>query len=165
MFPVKAARSKGKLRSGAAFVVLRAGSEVLLRHRPDAGLLGGMTEVPTTVWSETFKQRAALLMAPELDLPTPAAAHNGFREASPMAWRRLPGVVTHVFTHFPLELVVYVAHVPAGTQPDPDMWFASLGALANEALPTLMRKVIAHALEAERKPPRPAPPARSARRP
>ena len=28
-------------------------------------------------------------------------------------WRRLAGVVTHVFTHFPLELTVFTATVPA----------------------------------------------------
>ena len=30
------------------------------------------------------------------------------------AWRRLPGVVTHTFTHFPLELVVYAAQSRRG---------------------------------------------------
>jgi hypothetical protein len=31
-------------------------------------------------------------------------------------WRRKTGVVTHVFTHFPLELVVYTATVPPRTR-------------------------------------------------
>ena len=40
-------------------------------------------------------------------------------------WRRLPGAVTHVFTHFPLELVVFRAEVP-GTAAAPDgmRWIA-----------------------------------------
>jgi A/G-specific adenine glycosylase len=54
--------------------------------------------------------------------------------------------VTHVFTHFPLELVVYLGQVPASTRtPEGTRWVA-LPDLAGEALPNLMRKVVAHAL-------------------
>jgi A/G-specific adenine glycosylase len=59
----------------------------------------------------------------------------------------VPGVVTHVFTHFPLELVVYAAGVTANTAaPNGARWVA-LADLLGEALPNLMRKVLAHALE------------------
>src|SRR6266851_4555847 len=44
-FPRKAAKKTGTLRRGAAFVVTR-GDELLVRTRPEKGLLGGMTEVP-----------------------------------------------------------------------------------------------------------------------
>ena len=47
-FPRKAPKAEGKLRRGAAFVVVRADGFVLVRTRPAKGLLGGMTEVPTT---------------------------------------------------------------------------------------------------------------------
>jgi A/G-specific adenine glycosylase len=61
-------------------------------------------------------------------------------------WRRIPGVVAHVFTHFPLELVVYLAEVPANaTAPTGARWIARAD-LPGEALPSLMRKVLAHAL-------------------
>ena len=61
-------------------------------------------------------------------------------------WRRLPGIVTHVFTHFPLELIVYLANVPADTAAPRGMRWVALADLAGEALPNLMRKVVAHAL-------------------
>ena len=62
-------------------------------------------------------------------------------------WKRLPGVVTHVFTHFPLELVVYAAEVARNAgAPDGARWVA-IDVLPDEALPTVMRKVLAHALE------------------
>ncbi len=48
-FPRKAPKKTGTLRSGAAFVVTR-GDELLVRSRPEKGLLGGMTEVPTSDW-------------------------------------------------------------------------------------------------------------------
>ena len=65
---------------------------------------------------------------------------------TPPKWRRIAGVVTHVFTHFPLELVVYTAEVaPRAAPPDGARWVA-LAELADEALPNVMRKVLAHAL-------------------
>ena len=101
-FPVKAPKREGRLRRGAAFVVTRSGGAVLVRTRASKGLLGGMTEVPTTEWTHDFEDRSALSEAPRLARAKPT-------------WRKLPGVVTHVFTHFPLQLVVYTAEVPPGT--------------------------------------------------
>jgi A/G-specific adenine glycosylase len=133
-FPRKAPKREGKLRRGAAFVAVRADGCVLVRSRPPKGLLGGMTEVPTTDWSHDFDEKQATRDAPRLARATPK-------------WQRLPGVVTHVFTHFPLELVVYAAEVPRNTgAPDGARWVA-IDALPGEALPTVMRKVLAHALD------------------
>src|SRR5207244_5711821 len=92
-FPVKAPRREGRRRRGAAFVVLRADGFVLVRSRPPKGLLGGMTEVPTTAWTHDFDDATAIEEAPKL---------SGAR------WRRLPGVVMHVFTHLTITLIVYV---------------------------------------------------------
>jgi len=132
-FPIKAPKKEGKLRHGAAFVAVRADGCVLVRTRAPKGLLGGMTEVPTTQWSHDFDPSAALTHAPRFGRATPK-------------WRRLPGVVTHVFTHFPLELVVYLAEVPAGAAaPEGSRW-SGRAELAGEAFPNVMRKVLAHAL-------------------
>src|SRR5471032_2563473 len=43
-FPRKAPKREGTLRRGAAYVALRADRRVLLRTRPEKGLLGAMTE-------------------------------------------------------------------------------------------------------------------------
>jgi A/G-specific adenine glycosylase len=130
-FPRKAAKKTGELRRGAAFVVTR-GSDVLLRSRPAKGLLGGMTEVPTSDWIAEQSDRRALAQAPKL-------AEGG-------RWHRKAGVVTHVFTHFPLELVVYTSQVPARTRaPDGARWVPR-AVLHEEALPNVMRKVLAHGL-------------------
>jgi A/G-specific adenine glycosylase len=129
-YPRRMPKAEGKLRKGAAFVVLRADETVLLRRRPRRGLLGGMTEVPNTEWSATFEEKSALGSAPVK-----------------AKWHRKPGYVRHVFTHFPLELSVYVAKVPKETSAPKGARFAKLAALDREALPSLMRKVIAHALD------------------
>jgi A/G-specific adenine glycosylase len=131
-FPRKAAKREGKLRRGAAFVVVRADGHVLLRTRPAKGLLGGMSEVPTTAWTHDFDDDTSLAAAPRF----PRAA-----------WRRVPGRVSHVFTHFPLELTVHVARVGAATKAPAGTRWVALADLADEALPNLMRKVVARALD------------------
>jgi A/G-specific adenine glycosylase len=138
-FPRRTPKREGALRRGAAFVVCRADGYVLLRTRPTKGLLGGMTEVPTTAWSANFDEGDALKGAPIFSsLP-------GTRK---IAWRRMHGVVRHVFTHFPLELSVYVAELPPETRaPDGTRW-TKISTLDGEALPSLMHKVVAHALDA-----------------
>lgn len=128
-FPRRAPKVEGKLRRGAAFVVRRADGSVLLRTRPERSLLGGMSEVPGTEWSADFVLKRALRAAPDLEAK----------------WRRLPGIVRHVFTHFPLELVVYAADVPRASRASRGMRFVASSDLKGEALPSLMRKVLAHA--------------------
>ena len=138
-FPRRVPKREGDLRRGAAFVVCRADGFVLLRTRPAKGLLGGMTEVPTTEWSKDFAASKALDGAPHF-----AALRK------PMAWRKTAGVVRHVFTHFPLELTVYVSDVPARTAAPKGTRWIEISELDGEALPSLMRKVIAHALPSNR---------------
>lgn len=135
-FPRKAPKSEGRLRHGAAFWIERADGAVLVRTRPLRGLLAGMTEVPTSEWTHDFDAAAALRAAPRVA--------NGKRKR---AWRKLPGKVTHVFTHFPLELVVYAAAVPAGTRAPAGMRFVRRAGFDDEAWPSLMRKVIALATD------------------
>jgi A/G-specific adenine glycosylase len=130
-FPNKAAKKSGDLRRGAAFVVTR-GDELLVRTRSEKGLLGGMTEVPGSDWRAAQDDEDALKQAPRL--------------AGATDWRRKVGVVTHVFTHFPLELVVYTAQVAARTRAPKDMRWVPIATLDGEALPNVMRKVIAHGL-------------------
>ncbi|KQT26848.1 MULTISPECIES: A/G-specific adenine glycosylase [unclassified Bradyrhizobium] len=136
-FPRKAPKKSGALRRGAAFVVTR-GNELLVRSRPEKGLLGGMTEVPGSDWIAGQDDAAAKLQAPEL---------KGLSR-----WQRKVGVVTHVFTHFPLELVVYTAKAEARARAPAGMRWVPIATLAGEALPNVMRKVIAHGLELSRDP-------------
>jgi A/G-specific adenine glycosylase len=130
-YPRKAPKKVGALRRGAAFVVTR-GNELLVRTRPEKGLLGGMTEVPTSDWLAAQDDKASLKQAPVL---------NGIAR-----WHRKAGVVTHVFTHFPLELVVHTATVPARAGAPVGMRWVPIATLKDEALPNVMRKVIAHGL-------------------
>src|SRR5437763_1964249 len=105
-YPRKAPKKSGALRRGAAFVITRD-DEVLVRSRPEKGLLGGMTEVPGSSWLAGQHDKMALQQAPQIKGIT--------------RWHRRMGVVSHVFTHFPLELVVYTAKLPARSGAPPGM--------------------------------------------
>ena len=142
-FPRKMPKREGALRRGAAFVARRADDCLLVRTRPARGLLGGMTEVPMTEWSVDFDESDALGAAPRLS----STRRGGKKKIS---WRRLPGVVRHVFTHFPLELTVYLAELPATTPAPAEARWIAIAGIAGEALPSVMRKVAAHAFEGER---------------
>ncbi len=78
------------------------------------------------------------------DPPSRAIARR--RCAPPAEWRRIGGTVSHTFTHFHLELEVYLArNVAAGVYPKGCAWYPR-AVLHDEALPSVMRKVLAHAL-------------------
>jgi A/G-specific adenine glycosylase len=131
IFPRKAQKKSGAIRRGAAFVV-RRGDQLLVRTRPAKGLLGGMTEVPGSLWIAAQDDEAARMQAPAL---------KGVAR-----WHRKAGVVSHVFTHFPLQLVVYTARAPARARAPQGMRWVPIATLGDEALPNVMRKVIAHGL-------------------
>jgi A/G-specific adenine glycosylase len=123
--PRKAAKKAVPTRRGHAYWITREDGAVLLRRRPEKGLLGGMMEVPSTEW---------VAAPPDAEAAAPVTAR----------WRKLPGLVTHTFTHFHLELTVWVAE--AGDAALPDARWVSVNDLSEESLPTVMRKVVAHVL-------------------
>jgi A/G-specific adenine glycosylase len=134
--PRRSPRPERPLRHGVAFVAINESGEILLRRRPDKGLLGGMTEVPSTDWTEVW-------------LP----AEDALRYAPVKSrWFPLPGAVAHTFTHFRLGMMVYRAHVR--NNPPLTLWakqhecrWVHRDALKAEALPSVMRKIIAHGLD------------------
>lgn len=126
LFPVKAAKKERPIRRGAAFVAVTPDGRMLLRRRLEKGLLGGMTEVPTSGW--TARQ----------DGETGS-------EAAPFAARWRPaGQIVHVFTHFELRLDVHLAEVPAIETAG--AWWEPIANLHAQALPTVMKKAISQAV-------------------
>ncbi len=97
---------------------------VLLVKRPDKGLLASMLQPPLGPWGEKFPARQAALSQ------APFAAD----------WKKRIGLVRHGFTHFELEMEVYVADVAKRPQTK-GKWVAA-DKLKDAALPTVMRKLI-----------------------
>jgi len=136
LLPKRAAKKARPVRHGTAYIAVREDGAVLLRRRPEKGLLGGMMEVPSSSWVENPGNiRAA-----------PVAA----------AWRPLGDTVEHTFTHFHLILKLETAHVPQETEAPEGARFVPQNRLGEEALPSLMRKVLAAALGPEALRQRPA---------
>jgi A/G-specific adenine glycosylase len=127
--PRKAEKAARPSRAGIAFWVVDGTGAVLLRRRPEKGLLGGMIETPSTEWRS----------AP----PTPEAALAA--APLPAEWRVLPGVVRHVFTHFELTLAVWAARIAGKGDPGLGLWVTP-DRFGEVALPSLMMKVARHAL-------------------
>jgi A/G-specific adenine glycosylase len=132
-FPVKAPKAVKPVRQGAAFVAENRDGAVLLRRRAERGLLGGMSEPPTSAWTARVDGATGI-------------------DAAPFGaeWREA-GTVTHVFTHFELRLTIFHARVdrpaPAGT------WWSPRDDVPGEALPTVMKNAIETAIPgATRKP-------------
>lgn len=127
-------KPKRPVRRGIAFFLQRKDGAILLRKRAPRGLLGGMMEVPSSEWREGRLDRAAAL------------------KQAPIVtrWRELPGLVRHVFTHFELELQLVAARLPtdrAAAAIEGAQW-CEIDRLGEMALPTLMKKVLRHAMMA-----------------
>lgn len=118
-YPRKALRGRKPLRRGAAFALFAPDGAVLLERRPEKGLLGGMLGLPTSPWTEdgAADARAAPVRA---------------------RWRHA-GAVRHAFTHFHLDLDVYVAAGARRKKPGANQLWADP---ETARLPTVMRKAL-----------------------
>jgi A/G-specific adenine glycosylase len=104
-FPAAKPKAVRPTRHGIAWWIERDGCIWLVR-RPAKGMLGGMAALPGPEWTDS----------PENDGP-------------------VIGRVTHVFTHFRLELAIACGSEPAGQG-----WWQPIDRLAQAGLPTLYRR-------------------------
>ena len=126
-FPKRVPKKRKPTRYASVYWLLNGRGNVLLRRREEKGLLGGMMEFPSTDWlEEKIPTKETFNFAP-------AAAD----------WQMLSGKVRHTFTHFHLELKVLKGIAEEEMVTD-GVW-CEIDKLDNYALPTLMKKVCAHA--------------------
>lgn len=121
-YPRKSPKKPKPVRYGLTYVIQRhQDAALLLERRPNKGLLGGMLGFPGTQWTEQ-----------------PAALTYPFKAQ----WYQRPTPVTHVFTHFQLQLtilhtVLAEQYLPTAMQ---DMAFYAYKDVYS-TLPTVMKKV------------------------
>lgn len=120
--PIKAPKKTRPQRVGAAFVAISSAGSIVVEKRPASGLLASMTQVPTTNWNSRIDGETS-------------------KTAAPFAadWERC-GSVTHIFTHFELELTVWRANDV--TSKSADQRWVPIDQAADEAFPTVMKKAI-----------------------
>ncbi len=114
-------------RQGAVFFVRRPDGAFLARRRPARGLLASTIELPGTPWTAGGPAGAPAKIAPVVAL-----------------WRRLPGEVEQIFTHFALKLTVYATEFD-GDAPAGCFWVAP-EAIRAVGFSSMMRKAVDHAL-------------------
>jgi len=122
-YPRKEPKKAKPTRKGAAFVMMNAAGNVFLCKRSEKGLLGGMTQVPTTQWSASKDGATGSAAAPVI-----------------AQWIAI-GIAKHTFTHFHLELEVWQADNISDT--DLEGWWCPPDMLKEEALPKVMLKALA----------------------
>jgi A/G-specific adenine glycosylase len=123
-FPKKAKTACKPIRYGAAFVAEREDGALLVRTRPVQGLLGGMTEVPTSEWTSS---------------PLP---ENIYLPPFSGEWHRVGKNIEHIFSHFRLILIVFKTKTSLTQEPPLKARWVTQEALAKEAFPSVMSKVL-----------------------
>lgn len=127
VLPVKPTKKVRPERRAAVFWLENKEGAVLLRRRPESGLLGGMMEFPSTEWREG-------------DWPT--TQERDAAEPVSADWTSLPDEAVHVFTHFRFRMQVFVGKTDRIENVE-GVWVRPED-FARQALPTVMKKVIRH---------------------
>lgn len=131
LLPKRLPKAAKPSRHGVVFWLESSEGEVLLRRRPESGLLGGMMEFPSTEWRDApWLLSKAKRQAPEKT-----------------RWRTLPGQVSHTFTHFDIEFTVLAGYCD---RTDAEGVWRQVEEFKNLALPTVMKKIARHALQHRR---------------
>ncbi|QDH13560.1 A/G-specific adenine glycosylase [Formicincola oecophyllae] len=93
MLPKRTPPKARPVRYGMAFLVENGQGYVLMRRRPEKGILGGFHELPSSAWVEA---------CPNLEQALPQA---GLEQLALQPWQ-LAGQIKHVFTHLELHLTI-----------------------------------------------------------
>ncbi|TAH36050.1 MAG: A/G-specific adenine glycosylase [Alphaproteobacteria bacterium] len=121
--PVKIKNKNKPVRYGQAFIVINDKKQIFLRKRAGKSMLGDMIEVPSSNWDHKSAEKKSSLSAPK-----------------GTGWDKLKSKVRHSFTHFDLELDLYVANM--NRHPFDGGFWHNINKLDQVALPTLFKKTI-----------------------
>lgn len=120
--PRRTPKKPRPLRHGVHFWLTDPHGNVLLRRRPELGLLGGMVELPGTPWREA-----------------PWDQTEAFGHAPMTASWRPAGLVRHGFTHFELTIQLFAAQAETISG---EGFVCPLAKIGEAALPSVMRKCV-----------------------
>jgi len=123
LLPTQKLRKELPSRQGEVWLIVNNQGQLVIRQRPDKGLLANLWEAPSFGWDN------ADIMVPK-DLETDSSINIG--------------TVKHTFTHFKLTLTIKLTNVRNDFNLSPDWQWTSIHDLNNYALSTLAKKVIKH---------------------
>lgn len=95
-YPVKAAKKAVPIRHGDVYWITDGQGNIIVEKRPDNRMLGGMVGLPTSDWDINKGKRSENRLNLQEILQSPLKI----------------GKIYHVFTHFRLELAVWVVTMP-----------------------------------------------------
>lgn len=127
--PVKGKKKPPKLVKLAVAVIRNGKNEVLIRRRPNTGLLAGMWEFPCFEVSGTGKKE---------QLNAKLSGTYGAR----VEWKARLRNVQHVFTHLKWELAVYEGEIREPLQRQKELEWASVDKLSQYPFPVSHQKII-----------------------
>lgn len=123
--PARAPKKARPERCCVMFWLENPKGEVLLRKRPETGLLGGMTELPSTPWR---------------DGEWPDLNEISSHQPVDLEWEQVDGDAVHVFTHFRLTMRVVKGAARKGA--NADGFWVHPDDFASHALPTVIKKAV-----------------------
>ncbi|GBD44663.1 Adenine DNA glycosylase [bacterium HR40] len=124
--PVRPAAKNREQLSTLAYLAVDAAGRVLLRRRPEDGLLGGLFELPGEPWRKAESDEAPI--AP----PCPGC------------WRPVAGEVRHLFTHIELRVQLLRADLAEECPPTSEGHWYEASQLADLPLSSLTRRLLRH---------------------
>jgi A/G-specific adenine glycosylase len=137
MLPKKLPRAAKPTRQANLLFLYDRHGNVLMRRRPETGLLAHLWEFPSAPWIDKSLPLAADLSLSDF-IVSPGKVKLEILEQP----------VRHTFTHFHLELKLFVGQISTKSIPiEGD--FLSAEQIQNKALPTLMKKVMSTVAESD----------------
>lgn len=124
-YPVKLPKKARPVRTGTAFWIQR-GDDVWLVRRKDSGMLAAMRALPDDGWN--------------------AKSDGNMCPPFPAKWEQRSPVISHIFSHFSLEMQIAVTAWPDGPNPPLEGEWWGVNLLDKAGLPTLFIKATKVAL-------------------
>jgi A/G-specific adenine glycosylase len=124
--PLKNKKRARPQKYTVAYILKREDGAILLKRRPEKGLLGGMMGVSTSEWQ--FKK----LKEADIEKEAPFVTK----------WKSLKKVISHSFTHFDLEIMVCCGNICYKKAETLDGDWVLPHHLSSYALPKLFKKII-----------------------
>lgn len=132
LLPRKLPKKTNPVKYTTAFFLYDDKGRFFLRKRDESGMLANMFEVVTEEWVEDKK------------IITKQIPYDKLQKLN---WQKTEGQIKHIFTHFDFYIDVQLAKVPKKLYNYLEGEWVMLEELPNYGVPTVMKKVIYHALK------------------